>query len=161
MAQIRSFISCHLISRIVYIFSIVTFSLSGFFSISKMIFNLLIVLIYVLVFFMPFPLPHFITRKKEAGPFGTPRKWATNRLPTRSEVGAYYHFKRMEMETSNGPIPSKKDVAAKVSIRSRDFEMNHHVRLCNHFENKSLRWRKSFTSFGFDKQISKLFQWML
>ena len=107
-----------------YIFSIVTISLFEFFSIAKMILNLFVVSVYVLVFFMPFPLPQFITRKKEAGPFGIPRKWATNRLPTRAEVGAHYYYKRMEMEANHGPVPTKRDVAAKVTVILRDFEMN-------------------------------------
>ena len=89
-----------------------------------MILNLFVVSVYVLVFFMPFPLPQFITRKKEAGPFGIPRKWATNRLPTRAEVGAHYYYKRMEMEANHGPVPTKRDVAAKVTVILRDFEMN-------------------------------------
>ena len=63
---------------------------------------------------MPFPLPKFVTRKKANGPFGIPAKWATNRLPTRKEVGAQYHFTRMEMEVEGAPKPSMNDVAQKV-----------------------------------------------
>ena len=96
-----------------------------------MILNVFIVIVYILVFLMPFPLPKFITCKKAIGPFGIPAKWATNRLPTRSDVGAHYLYKRMEMQVEGSPVPSMNDVAAEVlTIHCL---MNDLIRFCTHY----------------------------
>ena len=64
---------------------------------------------------MPFSLPKCATRAvNHKSPFGSPKKWIPNQLPTVKDVGAFYLLKRSEMECSWSQVPSMRDVCKEV-----------------------------------------------
>ena len=66
---------------------------------------------------MPFCAPKCMTRSVEQkSPFGAPSMWQPDRLPTRKDVGAYYFWKRAEMQSSSSTVPSVHDVCVKVML---------------------------------------------
>ena len=77
--------------------------------------SLYVVLFYIFVFFMPFGLPKFVTRKKDQDSvFGSPARWSPDQLPTKRDVGAFFLLKKREMQITGLPIPSNRDVAKEV-----------------------------------------------
>ena len=80
--------------------------------------SIYVVLVYIFVFFMPFGLPKFVTRKNEQNSvFGLPARWCSDQLPTRREVGAFFLLKKGEMEINGRIIPSNRDIAKEVCLQ--------------------------------------------